>query len=304
MVKNKLARVNIGALSRATEIPTETLRTWERRYNFPAPDRLPSGHRRYDASLIPHLRAIKFAIDKGYRPSSVLQIPLAELLTLIGQTPKEEASRRSRRPQEREQTNWLEKSLQAMRTLDSNALRSILETRTSRHGFQRFAMEDCPRLIGEIGERWRAGELTIANEHFASFVVQDMLSREWMRLSALNSGKTCIMATPSGEDHVLGLHLAAYVVAVNGHRLVWLDANCPKEAVAEVARSSSASHALLSFSESYPKDEAMEYAEGLHQIIPATTQLVFGGKGCPIKIPGTLSFRSLQDLSSYMNQLA
>ncbi len=124
-----------------------------------------------------------------------------------------------------------------------------------------------------------------------------------MRFNALNSGKVCILATPSGEDHVLGLHLAAYVVAVHGHNIVWLDANCPKEAVAEVAVSSSATHALLSFSESYPKDEALDYAEGLHQIVPSTTQLVFGGRGCPLKVPGTLSFRSLQDLSAYMKQV-
>ena len=84
-MKKNPARVNIGALSQATKIPTETLRTWERRYNFPTPQRLPSGHRRYDAALIPHLRAIKTAIDQGYRPSAVLQIPYSELLGLLGE---------------------------------------------------------------------------------------------------------------------------------------------------------------------------------------------------------------------------
>ena len=39
-----------------TGIPEATLRAWERRYGFPQPQRLPSGHRRYDADVVERLR--------------------------------------------------------------------------------------------------------------------------------------------------------------------------------------------------------------------------------------------------------
>ena len=54
----KDARVSIGALSRATGIPVETLRTWESRYGFPVPERRPSGHRLYPLAIVPRLRRI------------------------------------------------------------------------------------------------------------------------------------------------------------------------------------------------------------------------------------------------------
>jgi len=57
--ETKGARLSIGALSRATGIPVETLRTWEGRYGFPVPERRPSGHRVYALSTIPRLRRIQ-----------------------------------------------------------------------------------------------------------------------------------------------------------------------------------------------------------------------------------------------------
>ena len=297
-MKKNPARVNIGALSQATKIPTETLRTWERRYNFPTPQRLPSGHRRYDASLIPHLRAIKTAIDQGYRPSAVLQIPYSELLGLLGQAPEKPAVATKSDSQ-----TWVDASMAAILSLDGDELRTVLETRSAQRGFKNFVISDCPELLREIGDKWVAGKLSIANEHFASFVLQDLLSREWMRFNALNNGQVCILATPSGEDHVLGLHLAAYLVAINGHSIIWLDSNCPQESIAEVAASSQASHVFLSFSTGYPLEQASDYSKVLHPLLPADTHLVLGGRGCPLDVEGAFSFRSLKELATYLDQL-
>ncbi len=44
--------LSIGALSKATGIAVETLRTWETRYGFPTPERKPSGHRVYPVSAV------------------------------------------------------------------------------------------------------------------------------------------------------------------------------------------------------------------------------------------------------------
>jgi MerR family transcriptional regulator, light-induced transcriptional regulator len=50
-----LSGLTIGQFVELTGVPEGTLRMWERRYGFPAPERLPSGHRRYsehDAVLV------------------------------------------------------------------------------------------------------------------------------------------------------------------------------------------------------------------------------------------------------------
>ena len=64
--------LSIGALSRATRIPVETLRTWERRYGAPRPIRKPSGHRLYAASAVEHLRRVSRLLAQGHRPAEVL----------------------------------------------------------------------------------------------------------------------------------------------------------------------------------------------------------------------------------------
>jgi DNA-binding transcriptional MerR regulator len=65
-------QLSIGALSRATGIPVETLRTWEHRYGFPAPERRPSGHRVYSRAIVPRLRRISEAIARGHRAGQVV----------------------------------------------------------------------------------------------------------------------------------------------------------------------------------------------------------------------------------------
>ena len=76
-------RLTIGALSRATGIPVETLRTWERRYAFPVPTRKPSGHRVYPLSAVPRLRRVAEALARGHRPAEVVPISEAALETLL-----------------------------------------------------------------------------------------------------------------------------------------------------------------------------------------------------------------------------
>ena len=51
-------RLSIGALARATGVPAETLRTWERRYGFPEPERTSTGHRRYTLETLERVRMV------------------------------------------------------------------------------------------------------------------------------------------------------------------------------------------------------------------------------------------------------
>src|SRR5689334_9148925 len=70
---------SIGALSRASGVPAETLRTWERRYGFPSAERTESGHRRSPPSTLDRLRLVVSAMALGHRPSNVLAADEATL---------------------------------------------------------------------------------------------------------------------------------------------------------------------------------------------------------------------------------
>jgi len=76
--------LTIGAVARATGIPANTLRTWERRYGFPRPARTEGGHRLFSAQTVEHLRLISRALEQGHRPRQVVGAPLEVLRRLAG----------------------------------------------------------------------------------------------------------------------------------------------------------------------------------------------------------------------------
>src|SRR5678815_3207470 len=80
--------LSIGALSAATGIPIDTIRTWERRYGFPVPVRKPSGHRVYPLSLIPRLRRAAQAIARGHRAAEVVPASERALDALLESLPQ------------------------------------------------------------------------------------------------------------------------------------------------------------------------------------------------------------------------
>ena len=50
--------LTIGQFVERTGVPEGTLRMWERRYGFPSPERLPSGHRRYGEAEVALVRRV------------------------------------------------------------------------------------------------------------------------------------------------------------------------------------------------------------------------------------------------------
>ena len=79
--------LTIGALSTATGIPVDTIRTWERRYGYPLPERKPSGHRVYSLSTVPRLRRVAQAIARGHRAAEVLPATENALEVLLASLP-------------------------------------------------------------------------------------------------------------------------------------------------------------------------------------------------------------------------
>jgi transposase-like protein len=69
----------IGAVSRLTGVPADTLRVWERRYSVVTPYRADSGTRLYGPEDVGRLTLIKRLVDRGDAISSVARLNLAQL---------------------------------------------------------------------------------------------------------------------------------------------------------------------------------------------------------------------------------
>jgi hypothetical protein len=202
--------LSIGALSNATGVPVETLRTWERRYGFPSPiDRTEGRHRRYSASTVDEVRLALQALDLGHRPSAVLGRSPAQVRELIGAVllVGTEAAFQppSSSPQdERIVESWLELTRQSEgERLSHEFSRSMAEI-----GALEFLERRMGCYLRRVGDAWAAGELRVMHEHLASERAREFLAAQWRTLSeraARPNAPAVVMATPSGERHVLGL---------------------------------------------------------------------------------------------------
>src|SRR5579871_5474194 len=64
---------NIGVVSRMTDIAEDTLRMWERRYQFPQSARTAGGHRLYSQRDIARLKWVKLRVDQGMQVSKAIR---------------------------------------------------------------------------------------------------------------------------------------------------------------------------------------------------------------------------------------
>ena len=106
-------------------------------------------------------------------------------------------------------------------------------------------------FLREVGERWEAGTLSIAHEHFVS----DMLRSKLSAFSAmppqqvLGDGSVrspvVFLACPAGERHDLVLLCVALMLRERGVRVRFLGADTPIPSVLAAARSASADAVVL-----------------------------------------------------------
>jgi MerR family transcriptional regulator, light-induced transcriptional regulator len=90
-VKNPLS---IGDVVRATGLSEATLRAWERRYDFPQPQREPSGHRRYDAGEVERILRVIAERERGI----ALPVAIERVRLVPSGVPSLFAQLRERRP--------------------------------------------------------------------------------------------------------------------------------------------------------------------------------------------------------------
>jgi MerR family transcriptional regulator, light-induced transcriptional regulator len=294
--------LSIGALARAIGVPVETLRTWERRYGTPTALRTESGHRRYSMDTLQKLRLVRAAIQAGHRASLVVGASESELRDLIATAPEEAPEPLPSPPtaaDEAAHSMSIRRCVEAMRSFDGRALDRELASGLAALGALRFMELRVAPLLWDIGERWSTGDLGVRHEHFASERIQEFLTRHWRPLSDAATGPACVCATPSGEQHTLGLQMAAYTLALNNVRVIYLGASLPSSELADAVRQHNASLALLSAAHGTPVEALRDQCHELRSALGPDVTILVGGKGFSDMPASTVGFQSLRALSAW-----
>jgi methylmalonyl-CoA mutase cobalamin-binding subunit len=147
------------------------------------------------------------------------------------------------------------------------------------HGGFAFIERYAAPFVIELGRRWARAEISVAQEHFASERLREFMAQKWRPLSDTNSGATCVCATLAGEQHVLGLHMAALTLSLGNMQIVFLGASLPPTDIAMVAVQRRVDAVVLSASSAADSDRLAADTAALRAALPDTTALVVGGTG-------------------------
>lgn len=296
--------LSIGALSRATGVPVETLRTWERRYGFPAPvGRIDSGHRRYPLQSVERLRLVVRAIGLGHKPSLVLPASLGALRDLLSLGEIGPPARVRAVPRLHGGT-FAERCLDCVKRLDGEGLALELDRAWSDIGAMEFLSGCLGPFLRVLGERWERGDVEVGHEHFASEYVREFLSARWRPMSARADGPRIVCAALSGEEHVLGLHMAAVALSLAGARVVFLGANTPVEDVTFAVGDQAAHAVALSAALGVNRKALERDVKNLVHALPRDVRVVVGGAGFEPPPPDVKRIGELADLSAFMRTLS
>ena len=281
MTRGGKGMLSIGALSAATGIPVETIRSWERRYGFPVAERKPSGHRVYALDTVARLRLISDALGRGHRAAEVVAASESALESLLAALPM--VASESKAPAASIATlksSAPEEHFAAIRSFDAEQLKRRLQADWARLGPVRFVQDLAAPFLHAIGEAWSAGTLDVRHEHFASACLGDFLRTARVPMDDRATGPMMALATLPGEQHGMGLQMSAVVCAAAGWRALMLGTDTPIAQIAALARE--APVAAVAISCAAPRRrQTTEQLHTLRRRLPRAVSLLVGGSGAP-----------------------
>ena len=251
--------LRIGELSRRSGVSPELLRAWERRYDLLRPTRSAGGLRLYTAADLERVRAMQRHLAEG--------LAAAEAAALASRSGEQAPSA---------------VALDDLRFELEDALLAFDEPRAQTIADSLFAVATVDSVLSKVfvpylhdlGEGWERGEVSVAQEHFASSVVRGRLlglARGWDR----GLGPRVLLACAPEEQHDLGLICFGLALRERGWRIGYLGADTPIDSIAGAALAFAPEFVVLS---AVTGERFRAKANELRELAKAT-RLCLGGAG-------------------------
>lgn len=224
-VDGQRAYLRIGELARRTGVTPEVLRAWELRYELLHPARSEGGFRLYSDEDERRVRRTTALIADGLSAAQAARLALAEGAEEVGEAPGVE-------PVVAELAGELAAALDS---LDGEAAHAAFDRMLAVLSVEAVMRQILLPYLRELGERWEAGQATVAQEHFASSLIRGRLlglARGW----GAGEGPRVALACPSGERHDIGLVMFGIAIARRGWRVAFFGADTPAATLQETIR--------------------------------------------------------------------
>jgi MerR family transcriptional regulator, light-induced transcriptional regulator len=214
--------LRIGELSKRAGVTPELLRAWERRYGLLRPARSAGGLRLYSPADVERVALMQQHLAEGMAAAEAAALAVRDAVD-------EEAARTALRP-----AAIRDELATALDAFDEPRAQAILDRLLALATVETLLAEVVVPYLQELGERWKRGDASVAQEHFASGVLRGRLlglARGW----GLGLGPVAVLACLPGEQHDLGLIAFGLALRSHGWRIVYLGPDSPIDTVADVS---------------------------------------------------------------------
>jgi MerR family transcriptional regulator, light-induced transcriptional regulator len=258
--------LRIGELAKRTGVSPELLRAWEQRYGLLQPTRTAGGFRLYSVADEARVRRMQDHVSGG------LAAAQAARLVLSG-----EPAQRTTSPSQTILVDEAGNLAESLERLDEPAANAALDRLFTAYTVETVLQEVVLPHLHRLGERWEAGEVSVAQEHFASNLIRGRLlslARGWGQ----GRGPGAVLACVPGEQHELGLLAFGVALARRGWHITYLGADSPIGTIAEVARSLQPAVVVLT---SVAPDNFLEHAREIADLAKRVRVVIAGAGATP-----------------------
>ena len=260
------------AVALRTGLTSHTVRVWERRYQAVQPERSGTRRRLYREEEVARLQMLAALTAAGHSIGNIARLPDGQLRGMLPGKKSVTA------PAQAGPESVVEALMKTVQEWDIAEMERLLDIALVRWGQTGLLERVLVPMIGQVGEAWSAGLLTVAQEHAASAAVRDYLARLPGALSTPETAPRIIIATPAGQLHELGAAIAAAQARTAGWNVCYLGNSLPAEEIAGAAAARGALAVGLSIV--YPGEDPALPGEllRLHRLLPKGVALLAGGR--------------------------
>ncbi|HVD14892.1 MAG TPA: B12-binding domain-containing protein, partial [Actinomycetota bacterium] len=226
----------------------ELLRAWERRYGLLRPARTQGGYRLYTAADEARIGRMRAYLARGVAAAEAARLAVdAEAQAPSAQTAPDDAETPGQtdastpaappaeapppRPPLRAAASDLAGALDRFEEAEAH---DVFDRLLAAYQAETVLRDLLIPYLHDLGERWARGEVSVAQEHFASNLLRGRLlglARGWGQ----GRGPTALLACPPGEQHELGLLAFGITLHRRGWRIVYLGPDTPIASIRDAA---------------------------------------------------------------------
>jgi DNA-binding transcriptional MerR regulator len=222
------SHLRIGELSRRAGVSPELLRAWERRYALLKPIRSPGGLRLYSLDDLERVRLMASHIAEGVAAREAAA--LAARADLAAAPPSRPIPDPGAASAAFDPAAALDRLRAAVESFDEPAAQTLIDELLSTATVETVLAEAILPFLRDVGARWERGELSVAQEHFATHVLRGRLlalARGW----GGGIGARALLACAPGELHDFGLIAFGLALRARGWRIDFLGGDTPIDSI-------------------------------------------------------------------------